>query len=161
MSPGNQWAADDDVFDMVPPATHASSRSSSTPRRTRHTHRALAVGVIAVMTLAASCGSDDDSASPSSPVEAGEQLARSKGCAGCHGQDFDGGAGPGWIGLAGSEVVLVDGSTLVADDDYLTRAIADPSADLVEGYNLKMPANNLTADEIAEIVAYINTLADA
>ena len=32
----------------------------------------------------------------------GEQLARSSGCAGCHGADFGGGAGPGWIGLAGS-----------------------------------------------------------
>jgi cytochrome c1 len=148
---GNHTARSDDVFDMVPPTSAAS----------RRTRRALAVGLVAVMTLAASCGDDDDSsAAPASPVEAGEQLARSKGCAGCHGQDFDGGAGPTWVGLAGSEVVLVDGSTLVADDEYLTRAIADPSADLVDGYNLKMPANNLTADEIADIVAYINTLAD-
>ena len=152
---GNHTARSDDVFDMVLPATVASRRP--TPHRTR---RALAAGLVAVMAIAASCGDDDSSAAPSSPVEAGEQLARSKGCAGCHGQDFGGGAGPTWIGLAGSEVVLVDGSTLVADDEYLTRAIADPSADLVDGYNLKMPANTLTADEIADIVAYINTLAD-
>ncbi len=170
---GNHSAFSDDVFDMVPPAdppADAASRGSvasppssvASSRSTTHrTRRALAVGLVAVMAVAASCGDDDDSAAaPSSPVEAGEQLARSRGCAGCHGQDFDGGAGPSWIGLAGSEVVLVDGSTLVADDEYLTRAIADPSADLVEGYNLKMPANNLNADEIADIVAYINTLAD-
>lgn len=88
----------------------------------------------------------------------GEQLSRSKGCAGCHGQDFGGGAGPGWIGLAGSDVELVDGSVVVADTDYLTRAIADPSAELVAGYNLKMPANGLSDAEIADIVAFIETL---
>jgi cytochrome c oxidase subunit 2 len=90
----------------------------------------------------------------------GEQLARSMGCAGCHGQDFGGGAGPSLVGLAGSDVPLVDGTTMVADTAYLTRAIANPSADLVADYNLKMPANNLTDDEIADIVAFIETLAD-
>lgn len=88
----------------------------------------------------------------------GEQLSRSTGCAGCHGQDFGGGAGPGWIGLAGSDVELADGSVVVADTAYLTRAIADPSAELVAGYNLKMPANRLSESEIADIVAFIETL---
>ena len=49
---------------------------------------------------------------------------------------------------------------VVADDEYLTRAIVEPGADLVDGYNLKMPANNLSDAEIADIVAFINTLAD-
>lgn len=90
----------------------------------------------------------------------GEQLARSNGCAGCHGQDFGGGAGPRLVGLAGSEVTLADGSTIVADNAYLTRAIAQPSADLVADYTLKMPANGLSEAEIADIVAFIETLAD-
>ncbi len=90
----------------------------------------------------------------------GEQLSRSRGCAGCHGQNFGGGAGPEWTGLAGSEVTLADGSTVVADTAYLTRAIADPSAELVADYTLRMPANNLSDAEIADIVAFIETLAD-
>lgn len=90
----------------------------------------------------------------------GEQLSRSQGCAGCHGPDFGGGAGPEWIGLAGSEVTLADGSTVVADTAYLVRAIADPAAELVAGYNLRMPANSLSDEEIAHIVAFIETLAD-
>ncbi len=90
----------------------------------------------------------------------GEQLARSMGCAGCHGQDFGGGAGPSLVGLAGSEVPLADGTTVVADTAYLTRSIANPSADLVADYNLKMPANSLSDAEIADIVAFIETLAD-
>lgn len=93
-------------------------------------------------------------------AERGEQLARSNGCAGCHGQDFQGAAGPGWVGLAGSDVVLADGTTVVADDAYLTRAISDPAADLLDGYSLKMPANDLSENEVADIVAFIQSLTD-
>ena len=57
-------------------------------------------------------------------------------------------------------MLLADGTTVIADDEYLTTAIADPSAQLVDGYTLRMPANNLTDAEIADIVAYIKTLAD-
>jgi len=123
---------------------------------------------LAMAVAAAACGDDDSTATSdattgdaiSAAARSGEELSRSQGCAGCHGRDFDGGAGPGWIGLAGSEVVLTDGTTVIADDEYLTAAIADPSAQLVEGYNLRMPANNLTDAEVADIVAFINTLAD-
>lgn len=90
----------------------------------------------------------------------GEELARSMGCAGCHGQDFGGGAGPPLVGLAGSEVLLDDGSTVVADQAYLVRSIADPSAELVADYNLRMPANSLSDAEIDDVVAFIETLAD-
>lgn len=157
MTTGNQSRVDDDQFDVP-----------RFPRR-RPIRLALAVGLTAVLAVgSAACGSDGDTSGAGATeggqggaaAQRGERLARSNGCAGCHGQDFGGGAGPGWVGLAGSEVVLVDGTTLVADDAYLTRAIAEPAADLTEGYNLKMPANNLTDAEIADIVAYINTLAD-
>ena len=120
---------------------------------------------------AVSCG-DDGAETGSSPVAGttpsagggdvvnGEQLSRSSGCAGCHGSDFGGGAGPGWVGLAGSERTLADGSVVVADTAYLTRAIADPSAEVVADYSLRMPANGLSDAEIADIVAFIETLAD-
>jgi cytochrome c oxidase subunit 2 len=101
------------------------------------------------------------SASPGGADAAnGEQLSRSMGCAGCHGGDFGGGAGPGWIGLAGSQRTLADGTVVVADTAYLTRAIADPSAEVVADYTLRMPANSLSDAEIADVVAFIETLAD-
>lgn len=120
---------------------------------------------VTLAVTAVACGSSGDGASdaPNGSVRqtsTGEQIARSNGCAGCHGGEFDGAAGPTWIGLAGSEVELVDGTTVTADDAYLTRAIADPSADVVAGFTLKMPANTLSDAEIADIVAYINSLAD-
>jgi cytochrome c oxidase subunit 2 len=120
--------------------------------------------VLAVAAVA--CGSDADQAgSGAAPASAatdaaayGEQLSRSSGCAGCHGANFGGGAGPGWIGLAGSERELTDGSVVIADTEYLIRAIADPAAELVADYTLRMPANNLSDDEIAAIVAFIESL---
>lgn len=128
---------------------------------------------VALALAGAACGSRADDAgvgdsamtaeAPSAGGAAatnGEQLLRSSGCAGCHGADFRGGAGPSLVGLAGSPVELADGTTVVADTAYLTRAIANPSADLVADYNLKMPANALTDAEIADIVAFIETLSD-
>jgi cytochrome c oxidase subunit 2 len=150
-------------------------------RRGRAAHLLLSVVVTTGLAVAAvACGGDasepsgatssgdgQEAASPNgldldpAAVERGEAGARAMGCAGCHGQDFGGGAGPGWIGLHGSEVVLADGTTVVADEAYLTRAIADPDADLREGYNLRMPANSLTDEAIADIVTYIISLSDA
>lgn len=171
---GNQRRSPVDHSTMTSTAAAASIVSRPTTRRSGVTRVVLGAGITLAMALGAvACGNDDDSASESgvaagetsgepgvASAAIGEQLSRSQGCAGCHGRDFGGGAGPTWIGLAGSEVLLADGTTVIADDEYLTTAIADPSAQLVDGYTLRMPANNLTDAEIADIVAYINTLAD-
>jgi cytochrome c1 len=150
--------------------------------RPRATHLLSATALTALLAVAAvGCGGNDGdggenggggaggSAVPTAPgtaggaggagdAAAGEQIARSSGCAGCHGQDFQGAAGPTWVGLAGSQVTLTDGSTVVADDAYLARAISDPAAELVDGFSLKMPANDLDDAEVADIVAYIKSL---
>jgi cytochrome c oxidase subunit 2 len=110
---------------------------------------------------AAACGG---SSAPAPTVsltpmqQLGREAAQHAGCASCHGADFAGGVGPGWVGLAGSERRLVDGSTVVADRDYLVEAIADPSAKRVAGYSLMMPGNSLSDTEIARIVDYIEAL---
>ena len=145
-------------------------------RRRQAAHLAVAaVATLGLAVAASACGDDGDGNGDgaAATIEApagtsagggdavrGEQLARSTGCAGCHGQDFGGGAGPSLVGLAGAEVPLADGTTVVADTAYLIRSIADPGAELVADYNLRMPANNLSDAEIADIVAYIETLAD-
>ena len=127
---------------------------------------ALAAAATAALAFAGvACGGDGgsgDAAETTVPVDPavqrGEAISRSQGCAGCHGESFGGGAGPSWIGLAGSEVLLSDGTTVVADDAYLIRSIADPNAEFVADYSLQMPANSLTDAEIADVVAFIKTL---
>ena len=107
--------------------------------------------------VAAACGSDAPALSDTGAR--GRSTAINNGCSACHGTDGQGGTGPTWQGLAGSEVELIDGSFVIADVEYLTRAITDPAADLRAGYNLQMPENNrLTDSEIADIVAYINEI---
>ncbi|MEZ5244529.1 MAG: cytochrome c [Acidimicrobiales bacterium] len=102
------------------------------------------------------CGAQYDPAANLTPDEAeGLRVVEAKGCQSCHGDQGRGGAGPAWTGLAGSEVELADGSVVVADEAYLLRSILDPSADLVAGYNLRMPPNDLTQDEAEAVVAYI------
>ena len=93
-----------------------------------------------------------------SSAPAGEALAREAGCASCHGGSFQGGIGPGWVGLAGSDVELSDGSVVVADDGYLFESIRDPGAKLVAGFSVQMPRNTLSDAEIDEIVAFIRSL---
>ena len=76
----------------------------------------------------------------------------------CHREGGDG-IGPDWEGLAGSTVTLDDGSTVVADEAYLTLAITDPDAQIVDGYDIRMPPNDdLSDDDVAAIVAYIQSL---
>lgn len=111
--------------------------------------------------VAVGCGGDDDAASDvelSAAGARGREVSSSNGCAACHGSNGQGGAGPTWIGLYGAEVELADGSFVTADDDYLRTAIAEPNADLRAGYSLRMPENDLTDDEIADVIAYIRDL---
>ena len=122
---------------------------------------------VALALLGVSCGSDATDTVPSASesdvdlsaaAERGRELASSKGCSGCHGSDFSGSTGPTWIGLAGSEVELNDGSFVLADDLYLARAIGDPSAERRADYSLQMPKNNLSDSEVADVVEYIKSL---
>ena len=130
---------------------------SGMPREPRPVRLALGVlGAVALLTFAA-CGSDSGP-ELSEAGASGRKVSNSNGCASCHGTDGQGGAGPEWVGLAGSDVTLEDGSVVVADDDYLRRAVVDPSVQIVAGYTLKMPENNLGDDEVADVIAYIHDL---
>jgi cytochrome c1 len=91
--------------------------------------------------------------------ENGAYLAVLYGCTSCHSTDGTKKIAPTWQGLYGSEVPLADGSTVTADEAYLTESIATPAARIVTGYTEgAMPLFILTEDEIADLVAYIETL---
>ncbi len=140
------------------------------PMKTRRT-TPRAIGVLAPILLAiAACGGGDGDDSGGgdgggdgpnlAEAAAGRDIAARSGCAGCHGANGEGGVGPPWIGLLGSEVELSDGTTVVADREYLTASIKTPDAQKVAGYPVAMPVNQLSDDDIAKVVAYIETLAE-
>lgn len=68
------------------------------------------------------------------PHRIGKRYAARLGCAACHSLDGGSGIGPTWKGLFGSKRLLADGTTLVADEVYLRRAILDPDTDIADGF---------------------------
>lgn len=106
-------------------------------------------GALVAAFAVAACGS----APQLSPAAArGQEIAQDNGCLACH---QGGTVGPDWSGLADSEVLLEDGSTVIADDVFLRRSITEPNADIVAGYTVNMPENDLTEDEIDAVIAFI------
>lgn len=116
------------------------------------------IAVVAAATIVfAACGGDEELNLSPAAAE-GRAIAQEAGCVSCHGADGGGQVGPAWKGLAGSAVSLADGTTVLADTEYLTRAITDPDAEMVEGYTIRMPENTLSDAEVASVVAYIEEL---
>lgn len=120
--------------------------------------RSMLFTLVGALTVAGGCGSSDGAEADLTPLErSGLELVKERGCPACHGDDGGGGVGPAWVGLAGSEVELEDGTVVVADTDYLRRSILDPQADRVAGYSARMPPNTLTDEQVDAIVAYIES----
>lgn len=109
---------------------------------------------------AAACGGDDTDLALSPAAEAGRDITRTNGCAACHGRSGEGGPGPAFVGLFGSTVEFDDGTTAVADEEYIRQSILEPGARVVAGYGFPMPENDLSDVEIESVVAYIRELAE-
>jgi cytochrome c oxidase subunit 2 len=88
----------------------------------------------------------------------GERLFAEKQCNTCHGQ-----RAPTLAGLFGNRVLLNDGSTIVADENYLRESILQPNAKMVAGYPPIMPTyqGQLSEEQITELIAYIKSLQTA
>ncbi|HEX5164814.1 MAG TPA: c-type cytochrome [Thermomicrobiales bacterium] len=100
---------------------------------------------------------------PEDPAAAaGQQLATDNGCVACHTVDGTDATGPTWKGLFGHEVKLADGSTVTADEAYITESIHDPSANVVEGFSDIMPKTyaNMSQEDVDAIIAYIKSLSE-
>jgi cytochrome c1 len=116
----------------------------------------VAAMCVAISGLAA-CGDDGDEPPEGLSAEArrGAATANDNACSACH---REGGVATPFEGIYGSTVELEDGSTVVADEQYLSRAITDPGAEVVAGFAATMPENDLSDDEVAAVVAYLREL---
>lgn len=94
------------------------------------------------------------------PVEAGKDLFTNKlGCASCHA------GGPQQRGaklenVFNSDVKLVGGATVKADEQYIRNSILNPTSQIVEGFQPIMPTfkGQVTEDQLISLVAYIKSL---
>lgn len=92
--------------------------------------------------------------------EQGRTAASRYGCLSCHTIDGQRHIGPSWRGLYGKTEQLEHGRTVVADEDYLTRSMMEPLADVVQGYPPVMPVYQgvLAQPDAAAIVEFIKSL---
>ncbi len=92
----------------------------------------------------------------------GEALAGKNGCLGCHSTDGSRRVGPSFKGLSGNERRVVrEGQEIkvLADFDYILRAIKTPAAEIVQGYPAAMPPYpGLSDDDIKALQAWLETL---
>jgi cytochrome c oxidase subunit 2 len=91
-------------------------------------------------------------------VAQGRALADAKGCAACHTIDGSARVGPTWKGLYGKTETMKDGATALVDEAYLRSFIRDPQARGVKGFAPVMPKIELSDEELAALVAFIQTL---
>ncbi|HWT78282.1 MAG TPA: cytochrome c, partial [Candidatus Methylomirabilis sp.] len=89
----------------------------------------------------------------------GEKLFSELGCVTCHRSDTQG-RGPNLAGVFGKSVLLEDGRTVTADEDYVRESILDPAAKVVKGFKPVMPTfqGQVSDEQLNALVAYVKSL---
>lgn len=104
----------------------------------------------------------DNYTPPQSPAEHGAELFTQLACGNCHGT-VDSVRAPSLLGLVGRKRNLLNGQTVVADDNYIRNAICKPEDNLLQGYGSvsTMPSyteDQITEEQVHDLVAYIKSL---
>jgi len=100
------------------------------------------------------------------PGVAGLKVLRDNGCIACHSLDGSKLVGPSYKGILGHEVeVETNGAQriLTVDAEYIKKSIYNPDDDIVVGFSkglMRSYENELTDEEIDQIVVYLETLSD-
>ncbi len=91
--------------------------------------------------------------------EQGLASFQALGCDQCHHPDTDKIA-PYLEGLFGSSVELADGSSVIADEQYIRESILDPAAKVVKGYDPHMPsyAGQLDEARLRQVITAVRAL---
>ena len=89
----------------------------------------------------------------------GQQVFEQMGCATCHRSDTQG-RGPNLAGIYGKQIILDDGRTVMADENYLRESILNPAVKVVSGFKPIMPTyqGQISEETLAELVSYIKSL---
>jgi cytochrome c oxidase subunit II len=92
-------------------------------------------------------------------ADTGQQLFQQLGCATCHRSDTQG-HGPTLAGIYDKQVLLEDGRTVTADDNYIRESILNPGAKIVSGFKPIMPTyqGQVSEESLMALVAYIKSL---
>ncbi len=93
-------------------------------------------------------------------ADKGGSLVEKYGCLACHSLDGTIKVGPSFKGLFGGTVVFVDGSTAVADEDYIRQCILEPNVKVLKGFKPLMPTfKGMASDEdITAIISFLKSI---
>jgi cytochrome c oxidase subunit II len=88
----------------------------------------------------------------------GEKIFAELGCVTCHRTDTQG-RGPNLQGVFGKPVLLEDGRTLTADENYIRESILDPGAKVVKGFKPVMPTFQglVSEEQLNALVAFVKS----
>ena len=96
----------------------------------------------------------------SGPLSAtGEKVFQELGCSTCHRFDTQG-RGPNLVGIYNKPVLLDDGRTVIADENYIRESVVSPGAKVVNGFKPIMPTFQglVSEDQLNALLAYIKSL---
>jgi cytochrome c oxidase subunit 2 len=97
---------------------------------------------------------------PSAPLQdTGKLLFSTLGCSTCHRFDVQG-RGPNLINVYNKPVLLEDGRTVIADENYVRESILNPTAKIVNGFKPIMPTFQglVSEEQLDALVAYVKSL---
>ena len=89
----------------------------------------------------------------------GQKLFSELGCTTCHRSDTQG-RGPNLVGIYNKPVVLEDGRTVIADENYIRESIMEPTAKIVKGFRPIMPTSQgqISDEQLNALVEYVKSL---
>jgi cytochrome c oxidase subunit 2 len=99
-----------------------------------------------------------------SPSATGKRIMQNIGCFACHSLDGTKLVGPSFKGIWGAQHTVETGRetrTVTVDEEYITKSIYDPNADIVEGYGKGLMLSyegQLSEEDIGNIIEYLKTL---
>jgi cytochrome c oxidase subunit II len=98
-----------------------------------------------------------ENTNPNVAQKKGAELYVKHSCNACH--DGSPPRAPSLNGLFGKKIALANGSTVVADENYLRRSILNPNADIAKGYPAVMPTfqGSMTESDLLSIIQYLKT----
>jgi len=113
-----------------------------------------------------------ESVAPMTMAQAGQRLYGQLGCSNCHAADSSPRA-PSLVGIWNTKRVFTDGSSLVADQEYLRESILRPYNHITAGYDETMPVyegseiasdtknkapRKLSEGDVLNLIAYIKSM---
>jgi cytochrome c oxidase subunit 2 len=117
------------------------------------------IGEVVVMEPADYQGWLSGGSAEGSLASTGQKLFQQLGCTTCHRFDTQG-RGPNLVGVYGKPVLLDDGRTVTADDNYIRESILTPGAKVVAGFKPIMPTFQgiVNEEQLLSLVAYVRSL---